>query len=78
MVVPIDKERPVAMIVMKEHFFTPEQVADAWQVSIDTIMRLIKSKKLRASKVGEQWRIGETAIEQYLTEQSNIREEDKK
>jgi excisionase family DNA binding protein len=68
----------MAMIAMKEQFFTPEQVADALQVSIDTIMRLIKARKLKASQVGSQWRIGETALEQYLEEQSNIQEADQK
>jgi excisionase family DNA binding protein len=62
------------MIEMKERYFTPEQVAETLQVSIDTILRLINNKKIKASKIGNQWRIKEGALEKYLEEQSNIPE----
>lgn len=65
------------MIEMRERFFTPEQVAETLQVSVDTILRLINDKKIRASRVGKQWRISEGALERYLEEQSNIQEDTK-
>jgi len=72
-------EREMAMLAMREQIFTLAEAAEALRVSPDTIMHLIKNKQLKASKVGSQWRITETAIERYLEEQSNIQEpEDKK
>lgn len=62
------------MLAMQEKYLTPEQIAETLQVSPDTIMRLLRDKKLKGVKVGTQWRIKESALEQYLEEQSNIQE----
>jgi excisionase family DNA binding protein len=63
------------MLAMKEKYFTPEQIAEALQVSVDTILRLIRDKKLRATRVGSQWRISESALEEHLEKQSDIQEQ---
>ena len=38
-------------------FDTPQQLADDWQLSTKTVLRLIKKGDLIAHKFGRQWRI---------------------
>lgn len=63
------------MLDMKEKFLTPDQVAETLQVSIDTILRLIRDKKIKATRIGNQWRIKEGDLERFLHEQSNIQDQ---
>jgi len=46
--------------------FTVAQVAQDWQVDKDTIYRLIHTGKLKAFKVGSDWRITQKALEDYI------------
>jgi len=65
------------MIEMKEKYLTPDQLAEAAQVSSDTILRLLRSKELKGFKIGGQWRIAESAWEKYIKEQQQDTEEEK-
>lgn len=47
-------------------FYNPQQVAEHFQVSIYTVLRLIKTNKLGATKIGSQWRIDEVSLNQYI------------
>ena len=47
-------------------YFTILEVAGLLKVSKDTIQRAIKARHLSAIKVGAQWRISETQIQEYL------------
>lgn len=47
---------------------TPKQLADFLQVSDQTIKRAIKSEKLKAFKVGKDWRIEKEAVKKWLIE----------
>jgi excisionase family DNA binding protein len=47
------------------------KVSRALDVSENTTRRLIRSGKLRASRVGQQWRVFRSDLDAYLTEHSN-------
>jgi excisionase family DNA binding protein len=59
------------MLAMQETYFTPEQVAKMLQVSTDTILRLIRRKQLKATKIGAQYRISKSDLETHIEEQKN-------
>lgn len=40
-------------------------IADYWMVSEDTVYRLIKSGKLKAFKVGKEYRVTDRALREY-------------
>lgn len=50
---------------------TIKQCAEYLQVSEITIRRMIERKQLKASKVGDTWRIQKTDILEYLNQNSN-------
>lgn len=57
---------------MQEELLTVAQAAQYLQVCDKTIRRLISTKKLTASKVGDRaWRIRKVDIDMYLREHSN-------
>lgn len=45
-----------------QRYYTPKEVATAWGVSCMTIYRLVKRGELEAVRVGQQWRIPESAL----------------
>lgn len=49
-----------------EKYLTVDQVKSRLQVSRDTVIRLIKAKKLRAKKVGAVYRISEQWLRDYM------------
>jgi len=49
-----------------EQYYTLEQVAKLLQVSQRTIIRLIKTGRLPAVRVGKQWRIARSDLQEYL------------
>jgi len=53
-----------------ENFLTTKQVAKKMRVSERSVMRYIKAKKLRASKMG-QWRVKEKDLERFFNTNSN-------
>lgn len=57
-----------------DKLFTLKETAKILRVSQRTIMRYLKSGKLKASKIG-QWRIREKDLEKFLKENSNIKKE---
>jgi excisionase family DNA binding protein len=56
---------------MNEKVMTVDEAADYLNVSVKTIRRYIYANKLKATKVGGQWRITETQIKEYLNESTN-------
>lgn len=46
---------------------TRQQAADTLRVSVPTVARLLASGALVAYRVGRQWRIPRSAIEEYLS-----------
>lgn len=53
-------------------FFTVEEVAKILKVSTRTVIQLIYDKKIRASKVGNLWRVEKVDLETYLKGTENI------
>ena len=51
---------------MANRILTAEQVADILQVHHLTVLKLIKQKKLKATRLGRVYRIKESAIEEFL------------
>ncbi len=47
--------------------YTVEQVAEMLQVSVQTVRRLIKEKKLKAFRVGTQLRIKKEDLDAYTS-----------
>lgn len=57
---------------MNDELYTVTQAAQYLQVCDKTVRRLINSKRLIASKVGDKsWRIRRTDIESYLETHTN-------
>lgn len=62
--------------VVPDELLTVAQAAKYLKLSEKTIRRLIASKKLTASKVGDRpWRIKASDIESYLSAHTNGRKE---
>ena len=53
---------------------TPEQTAERLQVTPWFVRRELHAGRLRGSKVGNRWRVPETALDDYLTATSNVPE----
>lgn len=52
----------------KKPFYKAEELAEALQVNIMTIYRYIKSGKLKAYKIGKEYRIDEVEFKKFLKE----------
>lgn len=50
-----------------EALLTPKDVAEHLQVSLRTVRRLIKSNRIRVTRVGRSIRITSAALRTYLT-----------
>ena len=55
---------------MSEKIFTPEQVGKILQIHPFTVLRYIKQKKIKASRLGRVYRIKEKEIEKFLDRQA--------
>jgi len=60
-----------------EKLFTLKETAKILRVSERTVMRYLKSGKLKASKAG-QWRIKQSDLNKFLDKYSNIRKKIKR
>jgi excisionase family DNA binding protein len=49
-----------------EEFLTLKDVADRLKVSVKTVRRWVKSGQLRGIRAGKQWRVPESAIEEFV------------
>ncbi len=56
-------------------FLTVKEVAQRLSVCQRTVIRLIKKKKLRASKIGN-WRIKEVDVESFFNKNTNTKNEE--
>lgn len=57
------------MPVTEEVYLTAEEVATQLRLSPETVMRLLRQKKLPGFKVGGTWRISQKDLERYIEEQ---------
>lgn len=51
---------------IQKEFSTAQELAERLQVNIMTIYRYIKAKKLKAYKIGKEYRIDEVDYEAFL------------
>jgi len=59
------------MIKMKnKEFYTAQELADKLRVNIMTIYRYIKAKKLKAYKIGKEFRIDRSEFDKFLKKAS--------
>lgn len=52
-------------------FYTAQELADKLSVNVMTIYRYIKAKKLKAYKIGKEFRIDKAEFESFLSKVSN-------
>lgn len=51
---------------MKNDFYTAQELADKLRVNVMTIYRYIKAKKLKAHKIGKEFRIDKETFNAFL------------
>lgn len=59
------------------NIYTVIEVAEILKLDIETIRRYIYAKKIKAYKVGKEWRIEEDDLIEFIRRDSNIEEGDK-
>jgi len=59
---------PGGAIIPSPTFYTTEEVAEILKVHVKTIREMIKSKRLQAVKVGQEYRITDEQIRQFIEE----------
>lgn len=52
------------------------EVADELQVSIDTVRNWINQKKLKAAKLGRDWRIRREDLDRFIEQRQNVRDDE--
>jgi excisionase family DNA binding protein len=50
----------------QKEFYTAQELADKFQFNVMTIYRYIKAKKLKAYKIGKEFRIDKKEFERFL------------
>lgn len=63
--------------MVSDKLLTTEQVAELLQVHPFTVLKYIKTGKLKAIKLGRVWRIRESNVERFLEERSMASKEPK-
>lgn len=56
---------------MQKDFYTARELADKLRVNIMTIYRYIEAKKLKAYKIGKEYRIDKSEFDAFLKRASN-------
>lgn len=59
---------------MNEKFLTAKEISEKYKVSYITVFRWIKSGKLKAFKVGKQYRIKQVDLNHFIQESKPERE----
>ena len=53
-------------MIKEKEFYRAEELAEALQVNIMTIYRYINAKKIKAYKIGREYRIDKTEFKAFL------------
>lgn len=53
-------------MAIKKDFYTAQDLADKLSVNIMTIYRYIKAKRLKAYKIGKEFRIGRKDFDKFI------------
>ena len=60
---------------MAERFLTAYEVADIFQLHLDTVYDMAKRGKLPGAKIGNRWRFSETRLKHWFTEREASQEQ---
>lgn len=52
--------------------YTPQQVADILDINYQTVLKYIKEGKLKAAKIGSNYRIRREDLERFLEENMTV------
>jgi excisionase family DNA binding protein len=58
---------------LPQRLYTVIEIAEFLGKSVASIYRLVRSKRLRASKVGGEWRISDRALREFLEDGMNVK-----
>jgi len=64
----MDTVMPGGPAIPAPTFYTTEEVADLFKINVKTVREMIKSKRLQAVKFGQEYRITDEQIRQYIDE----------
>ncbi|MBI4004060.1 MAG: helix-turn-helix domain-containing protein [Candidatus Omnitrophica bacterium] len=53
-------------------YLTVEDVAKRFGINVTTVYRLVQQGKLPAFKVGNQWRVSETRLEEWVADRERV------
>ena len=56
----------------KRTYLTVEEVARRFGVSVTTVYRLVQQGRLPAFKIGNQWRLSETWLEELVADRERV------
>jgi excisionase family DNA binding protein len=57
---------------LPDRLYTVTEVASYFGKSVPTVYRLVRRNKLRASKIGGEWRISDKALREFLEDGINL------
>lgn len=52
--------------MMEEKVYTPREIAEHFKVSIKVIQKWIREGKLKAIRLGNVWRVPESALQEFI------------
>ena len=58
----------------EDRYWTPEEIAERLKVNVRTVGRWITSKRLKAIRVGKQWRIPDSEIRRFAEDSTQEKE----
>ena len=53
-------------------YLTVEDVAKRFGINVTTVYRLVQQGKLPAFKVGNQWRVSETRLDEWVADRERV------
>lgn len=54
-------------------FYTTEEIAEILKMDAETIRRFIRESKIKAHKIGSEWRIKESDLMEFIEKKPNIK-----
>lgn len=56
---------------MQDQFYTLQEVAEMLKISYMTVFRWVREEKIKAHKIGKQYRIKKNQLEIFINKQNN-------
>ena len=61
---------------MSEYYYSANELAKKFNVSKSTVIKWIHEKKLKAIKLGDIWRIPESAVQKFIVSNTDTDDKD--